>query len=188
MAPPIGDSLPILIALGASLQLRSAAGVRTLPLEQFYLGYQQKALAQGEVITAVSVPRMRTGERIASYKVSKRIEQDISAVSTGFRVQLAGGLVQEARLAYGGMAATARRAANAEQALLGRPWSAAGVADAVAALAHDFSPLTDMRASSAYRLRVAGALLERFVAEHPRTARAPIRTSGWQPHAEAALA
>ena len=159
---PIGDSIPTLIALGAQLELRRGAVLRRLPLEDFYLGYQRKALAAGEYVSGVAVPAPAAGQLLASYKLSKRIDQDISAVCATFCVRLEGERVVGARLAYGGMAAIACRAAHAERALESAGWNLAGVEAAINALAADFTPLSDMRASSAYRLRTAGALLKRF--------------------------
>jgi len=159
---PIGDSLPGLIALGARVRLRRGAATRTLALEDFYLGYQKKDLARGEFVEAVCVPPPHPAGNYALYKVSKRKDQDISAVCAGFALTLDGGRVASARLAYGGMAATARRAPLAEQALLGQAWTESAVRAAMAALDRDFQPLTDMRASSDYRGAVAANLLYRF--------------------------
>jgi xanthine dehydrogenase small subunit len=159
---PIGDSLPALLALDALLELRRGEHTRVLPLAEFYLDYQRKALASGEFIVGVEVPLQHAGQLIASYKIAKRHDQDISAVCATFRVELRDGRVAAVRLAYGGMAATAKRAAAAEAALLGAPWGATAIDAAIVALARDFTPMSDMRASSAYRLRVAGNLLLRF--------------------------
>jgi len=164
---PIGDSLPGLIALGARLRLRRGATTRSLPLEDFYLGYQKKDLARGEFVEAVCVPAPRPDEHHALYKVSKRKDQDISAVCAGFALRLDAGRVAAVRIAYGGMAATACRARGAEQALLGRAWDEAAVRAAMAALDKDFQPLTDMRASADYRRVVAANLLLRFWREAP---------------------
>jgi xanthine dehydrogenase small subunit len=163
---PIGDSMPALIALGAHVELRRGSNTRSLPLEQFYLGYQKKDLAPGELVTAVTVPRAEAGLLFASYKVSKRFDQDISAVSTGFAITTRDGVVASARLAFGGMAATPKRAVKAESALVGRPWSLETCEAAIRALAEDFEPLTDLRATQAYRLQVAGGLLRRFYLQH----------------------
>ncbi len=159
---PIGDSMPALIALGASLRLRRGGATRILALEDFYLGYQKKDLARGEFVEAVCIPAPHPGRRVALYKVSKRIDQDISAVCAGLAVDLDAGRVTAARIAYGGMAATPRRAHHAEQALLGQAWTEATVRAAMQALASDFAPLSDMRASRAYRSAVAANLLYRF--------------------------
>ena len=165
-ASPIGDTMPVLIALGAELELRRGSASRRLPLEQFYLGYQRKDLAPGEFIVSVRVPQPRAGEWVASYKVSKRYDQDISSVCAAFAVQVHAGSVKAARIAFGGMAATPARATRAEGALVGAVWSEAGVEAAAAALGADFQPLTDLRATSAYRLRTARNLLRRFYLEH----------------------
>jgi xanthine dehydrogenase small subunit len=173
---PIGDSLPALLALGATLELESTGGIRRVPLQDFYLAYQRKDLRPGEFVAGVQVPVPAPDAEIASYKLAKRIDQDISAVSAGFLVELADDRIVTARLAFGGLAGTARRAAAAEAALLGRAWDAAAIDAAVAALARDFEPLTDQRASARYRLEGAGALLRRFHAE--REARRPLRVTG----------
>jgi xanthine dehydrogenase small subunit len=159
---PIGDSIPALIALDARIELRKGAGVRRLALEDFYLGYQNKALDRGEFMTGVAIPAATKGRLLGSFKVSKRIDQDISAVCATFCVSLDGERVRSARLAYGGMAATACRARHAERALIEHGWSPAGIEACSAALAADFKPLSDLRASSEYRLQVAGNLLRRF--------------------------
>ncbi|MDB6102421.1 MAG: xdhA [Gammaproteobacteria bacterium] len=159
---PIGDSMPALIALGAELELRQGPRHRRIPLERLYQGYQKKNLRAGEFVVSVVVPPPKSGRWFASYKLAKRIDQDISAVCAAFAVEVSGGRVVDARLAYGGMAAVPARAANAEKALVGQPWSEAAVDSAVAALRADFTPLTDSRASQAYRLKAAGNLLRRF--------------------------
>jgi xanthine dehydrogenase small subunit len=173
---PIGDSMPALIALGAEVVLRHGARSRTVALEELYAGYRKTTLARGEFVTAVRVPPPREGSRVACYKVSKRFDQDISAVCAGIAVTLRGDVVAEARIAFGGMAAIPRRASRAEAALQGRALSPATVRAAVDALKDDFAPIDDMRASAAYRLRAAGALLERFADEHgPAGARGETR-------------
>ncbi len=159
---PIGDAMPALIALNAQLELRRGTHTRHLALDEFYLGYQKKALAAGEFIVSVRVPASRPGLRLASYKLSKRIDQDISAVCAAFAVEHDGERITAARIAYGGMAAIPARARATEAALLGSAWHPDSFASAVAALAEDFQPLTDLRASSAYRLQGAGNLLRRF--------------------------
>jgi len=163
---PIGDTLPALIALGAAVDLRKGAQSRRVPLEKFFLGYQKKDLAPGEFVVGVQVPARKAGSWIASYKVSKRTEQDISAVCATISVTIEAGIVSDARLGFGGMAAVPARAPHAEAALMGKAWSQELVDAATGALSLDFQPLTDMRASSAYRLRAAGNLLQRFYLEH----------------------
>ncbi|MCA8884806.1 MAG: xanthine dehydrogenase small subunit [Rhodobacteraceae bacterium] len=154
---PIGDSPPVLIALGAVLHLRKGDSRRSLPLEDFFLEYRRQDRAPGEFVEAVSIPRQP--DRLRCYKISKRFDQDISAVCGAFNITVTDGIVTGARIAFGGMAGVPKRAAAAEAALLGTPWTAAGIAPARAALGDDFVPLSDMRASAAYRLRVARNLL-----------------------------
>jgi xanthine dehydrogenase small subunit len=163
---PIGDAIPALMALGAELELRRGARVRRVPLERFYLGYQRKDLQPGEFIASVLVPPPREEEFIGAYKVSKRFDQDISAVCGAFAVRLAQGQIVTARLAYGGMAATVARAVRTERALIGAGWSEASIVRASACLAEDFTPLSDLRGSSAFRLETARNLLRRFYFEH----------------------
>ena len=163
---PIGDALPVLIALDAELELRRGGRTRRLALEHFYLGYQRTALEPGEFVVAVRVQPPQDGRWIAAYKLSKRFDQDISAVAVALVVQVSNGCIDDARIAYGGMAAIAARARAAERALIGSPWSMGSIDAAAEKLAEDFEPLTDMRASGAYRLRTAGNLLRRFYLEH----------------------
>jgi xanthine dehydrogenase small subunit len=159
---PIGDSMPWLIALGSRLVLRGQVGEREMALEDFYLGYQKKDLQPGEFVKALRIPLARPGLAFRTYKLAKRFDQDISAVCAAFAFELDGGIVRAARIAFGGMAATPKRAALAEAALLGRAWDEAALTDAVAALAQDYAPLSDMRASGAYRMQAAQNLLRRF--------------------------
>jgi xanthine dehydrogenase iron-sulfur cluster and FAD-binding subunit A len=165
-ASPIGDLAPVLLALGAEVVLRSRAGERRMPLEDFFLSYRRTALGRGEVLACVDVPVQPEGARALAYKVSKRRELDISAVSAGFRVVVDGeGKVTEARLAYGGMAATPSRARRTEAALMGQPWTEATVEAALARLDEDFKPLSDHRGSAWYRAQVAKNLLRGFFLE-----------------------
>jgi xanthine dehydrogenase small subunit len=163
---PIGDSLPVMIALDAEVVLRRGVRIRHVPLERFYLGYQRTALEAGEFVMSVKVPAPRAQRWVAGYKVSKRFDQDISAIAVAVCVEVADGCVICARIAFGGMAAVAARALATEGSLIGAPWNEASIDAAVAKLAEDFKPLTDMRASSAYRLQTAGNLLRRFYFEH----------------------
>lgn len=167
---PIGDSMPWLIALGAQLVLGGSAGERVLALEDFYLGYQHKDLQAGEFVQALRVPLPQRAIAFRTYKLAKRFDQDISAVCAAFAFQLDGEVIAQARIAFGGMAATPRRATRTEAFLTGRPWSEATVRAAMALLADDFTPLSDMRASSAYRMKTAQNLLRRFWFETRREA------------------
>ncbi|MBX3603298.1 MAG: xanthine dehydrogenase small subunit [Rubrivivax sp.] len=163
---PIGDAAPVLMALGAVLLLRRGERQRRLALDAFYLDYMKNALEPGEFVQAVEVPRRATvtprEQRVQAYKVSKRFDSDISALCAGLAVTLDGERIADVRLAFGGMAATVRRATGAEAALRGRAWDEAALADAQAALAQDFAPLSDLRASADYRRTVAQQLLRRF--------------------------
>lgn len=158
---PIGDSAPVLMALDARIVLRRGAAQRTMPLSSFYLGYMQNALEPGEFVEALAVP-LPGRAQVRAYKISKRFDSDISAVCAGLAIELDGERVAAARFAYGGLAATVKRAASAEAAVVGQPWTEAGARAAMAALAQDFQPLSDMRASAAYRLQVAQNLLLRL--------------------------
>jgi xanthine dehydrogenase small subunit len=161
---PIGDSMPALIALGARVILQRGTEQRSLALEDFYLGYQQKDLQAGEFVRAVQVP-LQTKAMVRTWKISKRFGQDISAVCAAFALELAAGKVKTIRLAFGGMAAIPKRATQTEQALLGQIWSEPLIEQAIQALQQDFQPLSDMRASAQYRQLVAANLLRKFYLE-----------------------
>ncbi|MCR4523640.1 MULTISPECIES: xanthine dehydrogenase small subunit [Bosea] len=167
---PIGDLPPALIALDATLVLarRAETGIarRSIPLESFFIEYRKQDRRPGEFAEAVLVPKLAQGMLFHASKVSKRFDEDISAVCGAFRLTLGSdGRISEARLAYGGMAGIPKRAAAAEAALVGQRWNETAVAAAVAALSQDFTPLDDMRASAHYRLKIAGNLLRRFLIE-----------------------
>ena len=159
---PIGDSAPVLIALDAVLLLRCGEVQRRIPLGEFYTGYMTNQLQPGEFIQAIEVPLSATGDAFRTYKISKRHDSDISAVLGAFRITRSGNTVNEAKLVFGGMAATVKRAVNAEAALRGKAYSEANIEAAAQALAEDFEPMSDMRASAAYRLEVSRNLLRRF--------------------------
>ena len=159
-ASPVGDGAPALLALGASLVLRRGAELRELPLDDFFRGYRRTALREGELIERVRVPAAWPGLVLQVRKVARRRDQDIASVCGAFALTLDGaGRVEAARLAFGGMAAVPARARNCEAALLGRTWGPAAVETALPALAADFEPLTDVRASARYRRLVAANLL-----------------------------
>jgi xanthine dehydrogenase small subunit len=159
---PIGDSMPWMIAVGSEVVLQGAAGRRVLPLEAFYLDYQKKDMRPGEFVAAVRVPLPQAGVHFRTYKLAKRFDQDISAVCAAFALTLDGEKVVDVRIAFGGMAATPRRAPRAEASLIGLGWSEANLRTAMDMLAQDFAPLSDMRASSSYRMQAAQNLLRRF--------------------------
>ena len=159
---PIGDSMPLLIALNAQVVLMSARGQRALPLEALYTGYRQNVMAADEVLAFIQVPHPETGEILRVYKISKRYDDDISAVCLAIKLRVEGGVVQQASIGAGGVAATPARAVQTEAALTGQPWTLDTVQRAIAVLRAEFTPLSDMRASSAYRTEVLGNLLQRY--------------------------
>ncbi len=160
---PIGDNPPALIALGATLHLRKGDTRRDVLLEDFFIDYGKQDRKPGEFVEAVSFPRQP--DTLKCYKLSKRFDQDISAVCGCFSITVEGGTVTDARIAFGGMAGIPKRAASVEAALLGQPWTATTITTAKAMFDTDFTPLTDMRASAEYRLETARTLLERYFAE-----------------------
>ena len=162
---PIGDSMPWLIALGASVVLTSTDGARRMPLESLYVGYMKKSMRVNEVLEAIDVPLPTPSLAFRTYKVSKRFDVDISAVCAAFAIELNNGVVDSARVAFGGMAAIPQRALACEQALQGQLWSEATVQAAMHSLQSDFIPLDDMRATASYRMRIATNLLYRFFLE-----------------------
>ena len=157
---PIGDGPPALIALGATLHLRRGDTSRSLPLEDYFLAYRKQDRQPGEFVEAITIPA--TAPNLRCYKISKRFDQDISAVCGCFNLTITDGTITTARIAFGGMAGTPKRATQVETALLGRPFTAATITAAQPAFAQDYQPLTDMRASAAYRLTVAQNLLTRY--------------------------
>ncbi len=168
-ASPIGDMPPVLLALNARLILRSHKGVRELPIDQFFTAYRQTALNPGECIESIILPKPSVNSFLRIYKLSKRLDDDISAVCAAIHLTLKDDRVLSARLGFGGMAATPARALQAENALIGKPLTEAGIAEAQEALAQDFSPLSDVRASATYRLLSAKNLLLRAVLEYTAT-------------------
>jgi len=159
---PIGDGAPALIALGADVILRKGTQQRRLPLQDFYLDYMKKDLQPGEFVEALHVPKPDTSWAISAHKVSKRHDSDISAVCAVLALQLRNGTVQQARFVFGGMAAIVKRAAAAEAAVVGQPWVEATAEAAAKALVNDFKPMTDMRASDGYRLKVSQNLFRKL--------------------------
>lgn len=160
---PIGDMPPPLIAMGATLRLKCAEGTRDVAIEDFFIAYGQQDLKPGEFVERILVPRHV--DTFRCYKISKRFDQDITAVLGAFNLKIEAGVVVSARIAYGGMAGTPMRAAACEAALSGSAWTMDTVERAKVALDGDFAPMTDMRASAAYRSLAARNLLERFYLE-----------------------
>ena len=161
-ASPIGDMPPVLLALEARLRLVSVRGARDLPLDQFFLGYRKTALAPDEVIENLTMPVLWPHEVFFCDKLSKRRDQDISSVAGAYRLRIRNGKIEDARVAFGGMAAIPRRAAGVEATLKGQAFSESTFEAAVAAVAADFQPIDDWRGSGAYRVQAAGNLLRRL--------------------------
>ena len=185
---PIGDSAPVLIALGARVLLRRGAAPREMPLEDFYVDYMKNRLEPGEFVQALHVPLPQRNEKLRAYKISKRYDCDISGLFAALWLELEGAadgeVVRAARFAFGGMAAIVKRASAAEAAVVGQPWGETTLRAAQAALAADFTPLSDLRASADYRTQAARGLLERLWLE--TRAEAPLApASVWAVAAEA---
>ncbi len=157
---PIGDNPPALIAMGATLHLRRGDTRRDTPIEDFFIAYGKQDRQPGEFVEAVTIPK--SAPALRCYKLSKRFDQDISAVCGCFKITVADGKITDARIAFGGMAGTPKRAPLSEAALVGRPWSFDTIQTAAATLAEDFAPLSDMRASTAYRMDAAQGQLRRY--------------------------
>jgi len=176
---PIGDSMPLLIALGASVVLMRQSGKamahRELALEDLYTGYRQNVMAKDEVLAWIKVPKAVAGETSRVYKISKRFEDDISAVCLGLNLHISNGRVRKASIGVGGVAATPVRARKTEAALTGQPWTQATIDQAMATLRQEFTPISDMRATGAYRSTVLGNLLQRFWLESQGSALIDLR-------------
>jgi xanthine dehydrogenase small subunit len=185
---PIGDTPPALIALGATLRLQKGKGQRTLALEDFFVAYGKQDRAAGEFVRSVQVPKLKANERFRCYKISKRFDQDISAAMGAFKFTLAGPRIEGARIAFGGMAATPKRASQAEAALAGADLAhEASWLPALKALDKDFTPITDQRAGEGYRRDVARALLRKALIEVGGTATQHTRVVGIREAADASV-
>jgi xanthine dehydrogenase small subunit len=172
---PIGDTPPVLIALNALLTLRKGTDTRTMPLEEFFIDYGKQDRAQSEFVQSIVIPRPAKGQIDSAYKISKRRDEDISSVAVGISVDVSDGIIVDCRIAFGGMAATPKRAKNSETALRGEPWNKQAFDQAATELEKDFSPLTDWRASAEYRMSVSRNLLRRFFLEHDSATTQPIK-------------
>lgn len=174
-ASPIGDLAPVLLTLDATLVI-AGAGERRVPIDAFFEGYRQTALRPGELLARVEIPELPASARVGAYKVSRRRELDISAVAAGMRVDVVDGLVADARLGFGGMAATPARARHTEAALRGKPWNEATARAAAVSLDDDFAPLSDHRGTAWFRRTVARNLLIGFAAETEHASFVPLPT------------
>lgn len=167
---PIGDTPPPLIVLGASITLRRGSERREVKLKDYFIAYGKQDRQPGEFVESVAIPLLPAGEQFACYKVTKRRDEDISALCGAFRIFVnEAGDVGMARIAFGGMAATPKRASAVENALVGKPWTTETVEAALPAFAEDYQPISDMRASAEYRMLAAQNLLRRFFAESTGT-------------------
>ena len=164
-ASPIGDTIPCLMALDATIVLRSKRGTHSVKADEFILSYRKTAMEKDEVIAAIEIPLLKAGTSFTVYKLSKRFDQDISTVIGAYRLHVENGKVTELRAAYGGMAATTARAKHVEAALTGKPWTAESLKDIDTLIAQGFQPMTDHRGTDAYRLRAAANLVRRLQIE-----------------------
>ena len=159
---PIGDSMPALICIGARVRLRRGSQTREMDLQDLYIDYQKNAMQAGEFVESVFIPARDVELKLGSYKLSKRFDQDISAVCAAFAIKIDNGKVSELKIAFGGMAAIPKRAAQTETFLTGKNWDEKNVQQGMELLKLDFQPMSDMRASAAYRSQVSANLLYRF--------------------------
>ncbi|MFZ5691079.1 MAG: xanthine dehydrogenase small subunit [Pseudomonadota bacterium] len=164
-ASPIGDTIPCLMALDATIVLQSRRGIRRVKADDFIVGYRKTAMEKDEIIAAIEIPLLKPGTGFTVYKLSKRFDQDISTVIGAYRLRIEDGKVAELRAAYGGMAAATARATHVEAAVTGKPWTAETLQDIDALIARDFRPMTDHRGTDAYRLRAAANLLRKLQIE-----------------------
>lgn len=162
---PIGDMAPALIALNATLNLKSVRGTRQIPLETFFIEYGKQDLETDEFVKSIHIPPLTRFQKVRFYKISKRRDEDISTVMIAFNLHIRDGIVEETRIALGGMAGTPKRAINAERFLMGKPMSEANMEEASLRLSDDFSPLSDWRASAEYRMIVAKNLFIKYALE-----------------------
>jgi len=165
-ASPIGDLAPLFIALGGSIELRKGERIRTLPLEKFFIAYGKQDRQPSEFVRRLIVPKLPAATFFKALKISKRFDEDITSVLGAFCVGVENGRIASARVAYGGMAATPMRAVTVERQLVGAAIDDGNAwRSAANQIGTDFTPLTDMRASAQYRLRVAENLVIKALAE-----------------------
>lgn len=164
-ASPIGDAPPLLIALNAQIKLRRGKQSRIMPIEEYFISYKVTAQQESEFIEQIIIPKPKANETFRAYKLSKRLDDDISAVCGAFNIQIEDNKVIGARIAFGGMAATPKRATRCENALLGKEWNQANIDEAMSEIHNDFEPLSDFRASKEYRSLTAANMLRRFFIE-----------------------
>ncbi len=168
---PIGDGPPALIALGSRVVLRNGQACRTLALEDFFVAYGKQDRAPGEIVEAIEVSLTAAAQDLGCYKISKRFDQDISAVCGCFNIRVENGAVVEARICFGGMAATPKRALSVESLLKGQAWTLETIHRAAAGFEKDYAPISDVRASASYRMRIAKNLLVKYFQDRETDAR-----------------
>ena len=161
-ASPIGDMPPVLMALNADLVLQKGSQLRTISINDFYTGYKETCLEIGEFIREIIIPKNKPNHHLNIYKVSKRHADDISAVCAAFYIKVNNDKFESARIAFGGMAATVKRASHCEQALLNQIINTKTLEQAKSEILKDFQPLDDVRATQTYRLLIAQNLLQRL--------------------------
>jgi xanthine dehydrogenase small subunit len=164
-ASPIGDTPPVLIALGTELQMASESGERWLPIEQFFIDYKKTALRKGEYLRLIKIPLLKASETLKVFKISKRLEDDISAVLMALKLNIEEQQITQVKTGFGGMAATPKSALNIEKSLLGQNLNEATFIRAAEQLSVDFTPIDDVRASAKYRIQVAKGLLHKCAIE-----------------------
>jgi len=162
---PEADMIPVLIALGAAVQLRGNGGARSVPVEEFYTGYRQNRLSSGEYIASLRIPKASSGQQVRAYKVTRRFEQDAAVVVGAFNLCLNGGRVMSMRISYGALSRVPGRALHLEQALADKALDASVLDAAYQALSKDYDPETDFRASADYRRQVARHMLVKLIVE-----------------------
>lgn len=168
-ASPIGDTLPVLLAYGAKVELQSVNTKREVSLNDYFLGYRKTLRKPDELITSIIIPKLTNGAIVKSYKVSKRKDLDISTLSAGFSLELDKGVVKSIILAYGGMAVTTKRASATENFLIGKLWERNTIEEAMQIIDKDFTPISDVRGSAEFRKIAARNLLLKFWYETKET-------------------
>lgn len=179
---PIGDTPPLLIVLEATIELQNASNKRSMPIEEFFIEYGKQDRKAGELLTSIQIPTLKSGEHLRCGKITKRFDQDISAVMAAFKITLDGDRIAAARIAFGGMAGTPKRADRTEQLLQGALISdEAAWSPAITALSEDFAPMSDMRASASYRMTAAKNLLRKALLEIGGTSSHATRVTATRP-------
>jgi xanthine dehydrogenase small subunit len=157
-ASPIGDSLPLLLSLDASISIESFNTKTILSLKDFFISYRKTKLKKGQFISSIRIPIYKKNI-FKAFKISKRIDDDISSVCASFNVAIVNKKIKNIKIAYGGMAPIPKRAIHCEKILLNSDFSEEVILKAQISLETDFQPISDMRASKNYRMEIAKNLL-----------------------------